>query len=113
MDLGVKEMSEQEIRLLEGYDLKSITRADDCDCYDVVLTPRPKPEVRLRIRKEDLIRIAIAETANKDGVWELDVDRGTLYEVLGDSKLIPKLKHLVSAEIDGEAAHFYGYYKEE
>lgn len=111
--LGVKEMNEQERRRLDGYDLKSITRADDCDCYDVVLTPRPLPEVRVRIREVDLIRLAIAETANKDGVWELDIDCGTLFEVLGDSKLIPRLKHLVSAEIDGEAAHFYGYYKEQ
>jgi hypothetical protein len=37
MDLGVKEMNEQEIRRLEGYDVKSITRTDACDCYDAVL----------------------------------------------------------------------------
>ena len=48
---GGRRMSEQEIRRLEGYDVKSITRTDARDCYDVVLTPRPLPDVRLRIRK--------------------------------------------------------------
>lgn len=73
-------MSEQEIKQLEGYDLKSITRADDCDCYDVVLTPRPLPDVRLRIRKEDLSRLAEIISRNKDGAWRLDLDCGSLYE---------------------------------
>jgi hypothetical protein len=115
MDLGVKEMSEQEIRRLEKYDVKSITRTDARDCYDVILTPRLRPEVRLRIRKEDLARLAAAVTSNKNDVWELNLDLGTLYEVVEDNKIIPiGLKHLVSAEIDDEeTAHFYGYYKGE
>lgn len=105
-------MSEQEIRRLEGYDVKSITRTDARDCYDVVLTPRPLPEVRLRIRKEDLSRLAAAVTSNRNGVWELNLDCGTLYEVVEDNKIIPiGLRHLVSAEIDDETTHFYGYYK--
>lgn len=106
-------MSEQEIRRLVGYDVKSITRTDAGDCYDAVLTPRPLPDVRLRIRKEDLVRLAIATLSNEAGIWELDIDSGTLYEVLGENKAIPKLKHLVAAEIDGETTHFYGYHKEE
>ena len=111
MDLGVKEMSEQEIRRLVGYDVKSITRTDACDCYDVVLTPRPLPDVRLRIRKEDLTRLAEVMARNKDGLWRLNLDCGSLYEEeqrLGYSTGIP---HLVSAEIDEETTHFYGYHK--
>lgn len=102
---------------MEGYELKSITRADDCDCYDVILTPRPKPEVRLRIRKEDLVKLAVAETSNKDGIWELNLDSGSLYSIKNGSEEEPRfgystgIYHLVSAEIDEEAAHFYGYHK--
>lgn len=112
-------MSEQEIRRLEGYDLKSITRANDCDCYDVVLTPRPQPEVRLRIREEDLARLAAAVTSNEDGVWELDMDCGSLYDVAKGSEEAPRfgfsngIRSLVAVEVYGEATHFYGCRSEE
>lgn len=119
MDLGVKEMSEQEIRRLEGYDVKSITRTDARDCYDVILTPRLRPEVRLRIRKEDLTRLAAVMTFNEDGIWELNLDKGSLYSSINNGSKEEQrfgyssgIRYLVSAEIDDEeTAHYYGYHK--
>lgn len=110
-------MDEQEIKRLVGYDVKSITRTDACDCYDVVLTPRPLPDVRLRIRKEDLASLAAAIVSNEDGTWELNIDRGSLYSVSNDSEEAPSfgystgIHNLVSAEIDRETTHYYGYHK--
>lgn len=106
-------MDEQEIRRLEGYDVKSITRTDARDCYGVILTPRPLPDVRLCIRKEDLTRLAEIMARNKDGLWRLNLDCGSLIEEeqrLGYSTGIP---HLVSAEIGEEITHFYGIRKEQ
>lgn len=112
-------MEEQEIRRLDGYDVKSIRRTDARDCYDVILTPRPKPEVRLRIRKEDLTRLAAVMTFNEDGIWELNLDKGSLYSSINKGSKEEQhfgyssgIRYLVSAEIDDEkTAHYYGYHK--
>lgn len=106
-------MSEQDIRRLVGYDVGSVTRTDTGDCYDVVLTPRPLPEVRLRIRKEDLARLAEIVVRNEDGLWRLNLDCGSLYEEEWGLGYSSGIDHLVGAEIGDGCSHFYGYHKED
>lgn len=93
--------------LLRNYAVTSIVAPEDCaDVYDVILTPCPRPKVSLRIRKQDLSRLALAmETTAGD--WYLNVDTGELSSGRGS------VDRAVSAEVEGEELHFYGIRKEE
>ena len=92
--------------LLRNYAVTSIVRPEDCaDVYDVILTPCPRPNVTLRIRKQDLRRLVYAmETTGGD--WYLNLDTGELSSGRGC------VDQVVSAEVDGEGGlHFYGIRK--
>lgn len=96
-------MNDDDIMFLQNYAVTSIAQTEDCvDAYDVMLTPRPRPRVALRIRKQDLRRLVDAMEMSQDE-WYLNLDAGALktHGELGVNKLI-------SAEVDGEELHFYG-----
>lgn len=93
--------------LLRNYAVTSIVQPEDCaDVYDVVLAPRPRPNVTLRIRKQDLRQLVWAmETTAGD--WYLNLDTGELSSGRGC------VDQVVSAEVAGKVGHFYGVRKEQ
>lgn len=97
-------MNDDNIMFLQNYAVTSIVAPEDCaDVYDVILTPCPRPKVTLRIRKQDLRRLALAMEESL-GEWYLNLDAGAL-KTHGDVGL----DKLISAEVDGEEGlHFYG-----
>jgi hypothetical protein len=107
MGLGVREMNDDDIMFLQNYAVTSIVQPEDCaDAYDAILTPCPRPKVTLRIRKQDLTRLALA-TETTAGDWYLNVDTGELSSGRGS------VDQVVSVEVEGEELHFYGIRKEQ
>ena len=95
------------VKYLPDYDVTSITKPSDSDtCYDVVLTPRPRPAVRLRIRKQDLSALvaAMTECEREKCGWRLDMDAGSILTTAGSSGV----RKLISADVDGNGLNFYG-----
>lgn len=100
------------IKYLTDYDVTSITKPSDSNtCYDVVLTPQPRPVVRLRIRKQDLSALVAAmnECEREKCGWRLDMDKGSILTSAGTSGV----RKLISADIDGKGLCFYGVREEQ
>ena len=97
-------MSDEQVIKLYDYAVTSIVQASDCaECYDIVLSPNPRPKVFARIRAEDLIKLASAMRVKGESTWELDTNKGSLSHASMD------VPNLVSVEIEGQDLHFYGF----
>lgn len=100
-------MSDENEIILYDYDVTSIIQASDCaECYDIVLSPNPRPKIFARIRSEDLVKLVSAMQAKGETSWELDINKGSLSLANKD------VLNLVSVEVQDQDLHFYGFKRE-